>query len=271
MPVLGKYSYYLGSIWTLLTRMEDPWLTIKIFTGRTATGTHQVALKNPPLRFIVRGGMDVWSVKETFIDGFYEKCGFTIQPSWTVLDIGAAIGEYTVYAAVRAYEGKVFAFEPFPQSADLLARNISLNHLQNTWFFVEAVSSQDGLFTLEMSGDPLQFQTRAHDQAETGRLQVKAAGLGQLFERLEVQRFDLVKLDCEGAEYDILLNLPAETFARIDRIVMEYHDHVTAYSHLDLVRVLSNSGYHVDVFPNVVHSYLGYLRAIRLDVLDGGR
>jgi hypothetical protein len=44
---------------------------------------------------------------------------------------------------------------------------------------------------------------------------------------------------------------------------MEYHDNVTQYSHRDMARFLNERGFDVDTFPNPVHPYLGYLRALR--------
>jgi len=71
-------------------------------------------------------------------------------------------------------------------------------------------------------------------------------------------------LDCEGAEYDILFHTTASVLGRIDRIVMEYHDNVTANTHQDLVKFLVSKDFAVKTFPNPVHDYLGYLSACRL-------
>ena len=73
----------------------------------------------------------------------------------------------------------------------------------------------------------------------------------------------MLKLDCEGAEYNILFGAPDETLKRIRRIVMEYHDSLTSHTHRDLVKFLSEKGFHVQVTPNYVHDDLGYLYASR--------
>jgi hypothetical protein len=71
-------------------------------------------------------------------------------------------------------------------------------------------------------------------------------------------------MDCEGAEYPILLNTPDELLKKIDRIVLEYHDNVTDYTHQDLKKFLSEGGYKVKITPNFVHADLGYLYAQRV-------
>ena len=76
---LGKYTYYLKSILNLLTKFENPGLILKLFLGISGDGFAEVALRGGDLRFIVRGPMDVWSIKETFIDRFYERFGTSLQ------------------------------------------------------------------------------------------------------------------------------------------------------------------------------------------------
>jgi hypothetical protein len=72
-----------------------------------------------------------------------------------------------------------------------------------------------------------------------------------------------MKLDCEGAEYEILFKAPDSVLNRIDRIVMEYHDNAVEYTHADMERFLKEKGYKVKVYPSPVHPYLGYLSAAR--------
>jgi hypothetical protein len=43
--------------------------------------------------------MDILGIKEAFADCFYTRFGYAVEPGWTVVDIGAAIGEFTVLAA----------------------------------------------------------------------------------------------------------------------------------------------------------------------------
>src|SRR6266508_6011309 len=52
---------------------------------------------------------------------------------------------------------------------------------------------------------------------------VKAVSLKDIFDAHAVEQCDFLKLDCEGAEYDILFSLAVDYFRRIKRIAMEYH------------------------------------------------
>ena len=61
----------------------------------------------------------------------------------------------------------------------------------------------------------------------------------------------MLKLDCEGAEYPILLNLPSETYARTDRIVLECHGTDLATMRADSARLVERlvaEGYRIDAY-----------------------
>ena len=50
-----------------------------------------------------------------------------LQDGWTIIDIGAGLGDFTAYAAQRSPRGRVLAYEPFPESFALLQQNLKLN------------------------------------------------------------------------------------------------------------------------------------------------
>jgi FkbM family methyltransferase len=253
----------------LLFGFENPILVVSIFLNLTKPGVKTIRLRNCGMQFKVRGAMDVWSIKETFLDRFYERYGYTIRPDWKVIDIGAGTGEYTLFAAASLAhtDGRVFAFEPFPESFALMQENLRLNKIKNVQIFPEAINSETGVLVLDLaSGEPLQFQSH-HNKAvnEESSLRVKSLSLTDVLKKTELGSCDLLKLDCEGAEYAILFATPQSVLEHIRHIVMEYHDNVTQYNHGTLARFLTEQGFQVDTFANPVHSYIGYLRATRND------
>jgi FkbM family methyltransferase len=263
--VRSKYAYYAGSIVNLLTRFRNPVLIGRIFTGLAGKGTHDIQLRGTGEIFMVRVPMDVWSVKETFIDRFYERYGFPLQPGWTIVDIGAAIGEFTVFAAKADSRNTVIACEPFPGSVDLLRENILANQLTNVQVVEKAVAGSAGMMVLDLSGgDPLQFEgvggAEGADQSQ--RITVEAISLADIVAMSG--KIDLLKLDCEGAEYDILMKAPPASLGAVARVVMEYHDLLTAHTHRDLETFLRASGFTVSSIPNVARpDEIGYLWATR--------
>jgi len=266
MPsILRKYSYYLLSVFKLLFGFQQPVSIAKIFLNVEQPDIKTIRLRGRNLQFRIRGAMDVWSIKETFLDRFYEKYGFTIQPGWKIIDIGAGIGDYTLYAAATQPNSQVFAFEPYPESFALMQENLRLNTISNANAFDKAIGPVSGELILDLTGgEPLQFQSF---RTQTGNMEqslsVHALSLADAFALLEMEACDLLKLDCEGSEYAILFDTPQPVLERVQRIVMEYHDNMVQYTHHDLTRFLNERGFRVETFPNPVHSYLGYLRAIQ--------
>jgi len=92
--------------------------------------------------------------------------------------------------------------------------------------------------------------------------------LEQLLMDYTPQGIDLLKLDCEGAEYPILLATKPETLKAIRRIVMEYHDLDARQNHRVLKAYLENAGFQVRLRGNPVHQELGYLYACQLSNLS---
>ena len=261
---MNKYTYYLFSIYKLLTGVKNWPLVVRIFMKIAPPSPYRIELRQSGLQLKARGVMDIWSIKETFLDRFYERFGTRIEDGWTVVDIGGGIGDYTLFAALANPHGKVFAFEPFPESFALLQENLAANRAANVQAFAEAIWSQAGDLKIDSSaGEPGQFISRSTDAQVDQSTRVPSISLEQAFARLQIERCDLMKVDCEGAEYPILFNTPDRVLGRVQRIVMEYHDSVTSYTHSDMQEFLSAKGYAVRVVQNYVHADLGYLYAWR--------
>ncbi|MCL4560461.1 MAG: FkbM family methyltransferase [Chloroflexi bacterium] len=263
---MRKYTYYFVSIIELLTGIREWWSVLLLFLGVSQLQVQAITLRGGGLKLNVRGKMDVWSVKEAFIDRLYEKHGTVLQDGWTILDIGAGIGEFTLCAAHGYPRSMVYAFEPFTESHTLLCQNIEQNQATNVRVSTEAVWSYTGTLALDLSNvEPLQLQTLSPEQVlpSNGHRNVACISLADVLSHLDGKQVDLMKLDCEGAEYPILLNAEDGTLERIRRIVMEYHDNVSQHTHRDLVDFLTGKGYRVRTSQNPVHAYLGYLYASR--------
>ena len=262
---VAAYRYYAGSVLTLLTRFHNPLRMVRLFLHRSRLEIQEISLRPSGPRYLVRSKMDIWSVKESAADRFYEHFGFLLESGWTIVDVGAALGEFAIYAATKFPDSQVLAFEPFPQSFDLLKQNISLNDIKNVAAYQKALSSEKGTLMLDVDGgEPLMMETGMQAEGDRVQLPVESITLAEVVASTNGGRIDFLKLDCEGAEYDILLKATPETLLCIDRIVMEYHDHLMDLKHPALVACLTDAGYAVEVFPNIVYpDVIGYLRAIR--------
>ncbi len=267
MRFLRKWGYYAWSVLETLWGVRNWPAMLGLLLHRGRQGDFQVRLRRPPVRLEIRGAMDFWAVKETFLDAFYTRFGVPVEAGWTVVDIGAGVGDFAILAAEAGPGVRVYAYEPFPDSHQLLVRNLALNAISNVTAFQQAIWSSSGVLELDLSGgEPLQIASRKDPDAEPQSAEavvVQAVTLDDVLSSQGLARVDLLKLDCEGAEYPILMASPPAVLARVDRIVMEYHDLDIERNHLRLAAFLQEAGYEVRWRVNTVHDDIGYLYAAR--------
>ena len=254
-----RLSYYLNAIPTLLSGYQNP---VALFSA--ALGSQPILqIKNGP-RYKVRSLMDAWIIKETCLDRDYEVYGTPIQDGWVVADIGAGLGDFALMVAHAHLTARVLAYEPFAESFALLQHNMQLNSVKNVQAFPIAIGAQRGKKVLATTGAAVQHTTTASTVSgdATAQMQVEAITLDDLLTQAG-GHCDFLKMDCEGGEYEILLNASRETLSHFSHICMEYHDGFTQYSHQDLVQYLEGCGFGVKTAVNPVHGYLGFLYAHR--------
>lgn len=217
-------------------------------------------------RFLVRRGTwaDESIIRHVVTDREYHPPGYEIGPDDTVVDVGANIGAFSVTAARVAVNGRVIAFEPEPANAALLRRNLKRNGCRNVTVSRAAVAGSAG--TLRLSVNPQNSGGHSvRRQYDGPTLPVPAVTLRQVFDDHRIDRCDFLKVDCEGAEYEVLYSLPRAYFQRIRRVVLEYHgDPATKREQADeLVRHLQRMGFRIDRYTDVIGSRGGLVFASR--------
>lgn len=193
--------------------------------------------KRDPLLFITRKGILVQVPRRlihTFKEIFMEECymhglGFDVPDRSVIIDIGANAGFYSLFACSRFSHSKIFAFEPILSNFKLLEINQNLNrHLQIT-SIQKAVAGHSGEVTMMLKDYNDGFSTSAHivegDQVQDRCQVVKVpcVTIQDIFDEYKLEKCDLLKMDCEGAEHDIIYNCPPEYLSRIKQIAMELH------------------------------------------------
>jgi FkbM family methyltransferase len=156
---------------------------------------------------------------------FFEKDYGVMPDGSVIIDLGANIGVFSVYASSSARGVTVYAYEPFPGYFATLQVNAALNADRGTVHcFNMAVAGAQGRRSLFTEGEALYFPTLVEPDGATGSLVVPCTTLARILDDHGLQRVDMLKLDCEGAEYEILYNTPGSYFDRIREIRMEYHN-----------------------------------------------
>lgn len=166
---------------------------------------------------------DVRIVTETFFDQVYGAGLRSIRRRRkpVVVDIGGYIGDFSLYAA-KYLDATVIVYEPVPENYELAE-----NRRQNPWadlrIWNRAVATTDEVaINLERDGNDLHASSYLYKRTNE-RIVVPASRLDDVFAENNVERIDLLKIDCEGGEYDILGTARDETLERIENIVLDYH------------------------------------------------
>lgn len=165
-----------------------------------------------------------------------------IQLGNIVVDIGAHIGGYAVYAAKLG--ARVIAYEPMPKTYELLVKNLELNRCGNVRAYNAALSSSTGIITLNTDADGTILTSIYHDASFPHKVAVPSVSLHEAFRRNKLKHVDVLKLDVEGAEYDILLNAQPADLRKVQTIIMEFHDHLShGHNRHELTKFLHHHGF----------------------------
>lgn len=137
--------------------------------------------------------------------------GRVLRPGGVAIDVGAGVGDFTVAMAdAVGPSGTVHAFEPSPGEFGWLARNVSLNGLAQVKTHQAAVSdvSGSGVFECVYGVNPSRG-TLADSHHETGTATVSCpvTAIDDLANGWN--RFDLLKIDTQGADVRVLLGARA--------------------------------------------------------------
>lgn len=170
---------------------------------------------------------DLFGLYEIMLRRDYLSSGQRLERGATVIDVGANIGCFTVLASrIVGSSGRVFAIEPEAATHRQLLRNIELNQLNNVTALQLAVGGRRGTATLHADPNALfsSMYSSVNGRAIEGAdQQVEMTTLDQLMDRFGLPRCDYLKLDCEGAEHDIIGAMLQTTAERISQITLEVH------------------------------------------------
>jgi len=193
--------------------IHNKFLTFKFRNGS------EVKLRNILNKGDTSGIATIW---EIFIKKNYTPKGFEINKDDTIIDIGANIGVFSLYSALKSINGKVYSYEPFETHYQRLTDNIKLNNLINIFPFNLAVCEKSGKRNLFISNQSSGMHSVVFDKNSSGTKMVNCTTLKDIFKQNNIKQCDFLKIDCEGAEYEIIYSTPKEIFKKIKKIALEF-------------------------------------------------
>lgn len=186
-------------------------------------------------------GVSTSTVAVIFIKEDYGK----VPDDSVIIDIGANIGVYSIFACLSK-NTTVYAFEPVSNNYDLLIKNIESNNLQKRIIpFELAVGGKTEKRKIYVGDSPFNsFHpiNKFHNQVD-----VDCISLKDIFDNNKILKCDILKLDCEGAEFEILYNLPEDYYKRIKEIRAEYHSNLSDEKDNvnDLIKFIEKKGFKI--------------------------
>lgn len=188
---------------------------------------------------------DAGDVIDVYVNQEYDRREIPWSDLTSIVDIGSTTGCFTVWAARRSPKAKLTAIEPNPAVYPYLRENIKQNHLEDRVETVEAaLGAVPGMAAIENEHAFSNLVRIVPVEAGSGPT-VRLMTLEQVFEQTMTDQCDLLKIDCEGGEYDVLLTAPDHLLARIRNILCEYHAS-TKYQPQQIVDRLVKSGFNVE-------------------------
>jgi FkbM family methyltransferase len=230
---------------------------------------HMSGFRKGSIEYRLRNGQTLWldgspasrtailSVQEIVGDESYPLDEPGIE---TVLDVGANVGLFSLWAADRDPRRRIWAYEPNPRNLEALRRNVDCNGLSDRVTICPQAVSGGGAPSVDLYIN--RYNSRAHStlramldasfesaklaDREIEAVSVKAVSLSEALDQAGLERCDLLKMDIEGGEYSVLYETASQDFERIDRIFLECHELSRidpGYTRVDLVCFLRSVGY----------------------------
>ena len=216
--------------------------------------------------------------EEVFVDGCYTKNGLVIPAGGCIVDIGANIGMFSVFAALQHADLDIYSFEPLPPTFELLKLNTALyserikifnigisdreETVDFTYFPNATVLSSrysEGTDITDIVRQTIHNQEKAtgqqaseseinellKDRLVTRTYPCKLMTLSQIIRDYHIERIDYLKIDVEKSEMDVLNGIAEEDWKKIRQIALEIHD-IDGRKE-QMLKELSRHGFHTHV------------------------
>ena len=186
---------------------------------------------------------------EMFVERKYD-C-YNLNNLDVVFDIGANNGLFSLLMLNNGCK-KVYAFEPNQESL------VNLKHMFRDTDKVTSVEKavytedKDLEFFMDPNNTTIGSLSEQHLLSEGSNIQkiiVPAISLKTFIRDNNIDRISLVKIDIEGAEYEIIEHLEDEVFNKIDSFLIEYHDN-TDKRVVKMIDRLKSKGYDIKQIRN---------------------
>lgn len=211
----------------------------------------------PQVTLVVKSGKKITlsldadraAYSELFVENSYKECLRLKHPA-LVWDVGGNIGCFVIWASDHFPEARFHSFEPTATTFERLQFNRNQNPDIHWEIYPYGLSSKDETCTAFVIGNSGET-SRYGDHGSPITFQLRSA-MG-CWEEMGRPAIDLLKVDCEGGEYELLLRSPDEFLQSVGCLIMEVHL-IAGFDPEELRQQLERSGFELEwpkTFPGM--------------------
>lgn len=172
------------------------------------------------------------------------------ENAYSILDIGANLGWYSLHLAAQNTNEQIYAFEPVPSTFTLLQENITLNQFENRIttfnFAIGNKNQRETFFIPDFYGSVAASKEKLFEEQNNSEVDVEMRRLDDLAEKYSLEQIDLIKCDVEGAELfslqggieTIKTHQPIILLEMLRKWARKFHYHPN-----DILKLLDSLGY----------------------------
>jgi FkbM family methyltransferase len=233
------------------------WWKLGLFPLQSRVSIQQVSVGGRTVQLQVPPGeadRQQWEIHHLHVDDPYQLRSIR-TPVRTVVDIGANIGFFSILARANFPQAIIHCYEPNPALLPITRANTEALSIQ---LHAEGVGARAMTGAMQCDGATLEGSLVPAADGEPG---IAIVPLATVLQRIGGS-LDLLKMDCEGAEWDILRD--AASLQKVRMIAMEYHlDGGAERTLLALLHQLKQAGFRIEALREAANPLVGQLFAVR--------
>ena len=179
-------------------------------------------------RFTVITPYDDYFTTEYEQDSFsYVINAIKQKPESVIFDLGANLGYFSLLCASHSAAAKIFAFEPIPANMTILCRHLLINNIKNVTPVSLAVSDNLGLVDFSADNQSVSYtykQSSSYYGIRHLNIKIGTTSLDALINQFGFPEPDIIKIDVEGAEYDVLSGAEELIKKYMPKILLSTHE-----------------------------------------------
>ena len=256
--ILARTAARIGLPLLEKLRQRSIWWSLGLFPIQTRVQLEQLSIGGCTLRLQMPLGeqdRQQREIQHLHLDDPYQLRNIR-GPVHSVIDIGANIGFFSLLARLHFPEAVIHCYEPNPALLSIVRANTGALRIE---VHGEGVGAREMTAVMRCNGDTLEGALVPATAGEGG---IPIVPFATALRRIGGS-VDLLKMDCEGAEWDILQDQASLQQARM--IAMEYHlDGGPDRTLLKLLHTLKSAGFRIDALREAANPLVGQLFAVRI-------